>query len=349
MLADPIGVVVDIVAAAEPGLDPAAITTVVAAVVGGRAKRRRLAQAVLDRPAVLTDGRSPAARVVGDLLIALRKAGATSICAPVCADCGRELGSLQRRGQDWLCAGCARRPTRCSACGQLRQLATRDRWGRPRCARCPDADGRDPVAVITAQIAGLQPDADREIIAAAVARAASRPAHRQRLAWTLEADPALLTGAGHRAPIPAVLRLIDLLYDAGIAAVVRPACPRCRRVVRLSELLDGERVCRSCVAKSRVEVCVRCGTQREPATRDEQGHAVCPNCLVADPANLETCRHCGRRRPVSTRSAYGPLCASCPPLPSQVCSICQHSAPPSLSGWGETPGSLEFLARGREE
>ena len=331
VLADPIGVVVDVVAVAEPGLDPAAITTVVAAVAGGRVKRRRLAQAVLDRPAVLIDGRSPAARVVGDLLLALRQAGATNICAPVCADCGRALRSLQRRGQDWLCAGCSRRPARCCACGQLRQLATRDRRGRPRCARCPDSDGRDPVEVITAQIAGLQPDADREVIAAAVRRAASRPSHRQRLAWTLEDDPALLTGAGHRAPIPAVIRLIDLLCDAGIAAVVRPACPRCRRVVLLSELLEGERVCRNCVARSRVEICVRCGTQREPATRDEQGQAVCPNCLVTDPANLETCRHCGRRRAVATRSTYGPLCANCPPLPIEVCSICQQSAPCGMS------------------
>ena len=42
-----------------------------------------------DRPAVLADGRSPAPRAVGDLLIALRKAGATAISAPVCAECGK--------------------------------------------------------------------------------------------------------------------------------------------------------------------------------------------------------------------------------------------------------------------
>lgn len=51
-----------------------------------RAKRRRLAQALSDNPAVLADGRSPGPRVIADLLLALRKAGAARISAPVCAD-----------------------------------------------------------------------------------------------------------------------------------------------------------------------------------------------------------------------------------------------------------------------
>jgi 3-hydroxyisobutyrate dehydrogenase-like beta-hydroxyacid dehydrogenase len=85
---------------ARRGLDRAAITDVVSRVAGGRAKRRRLAQALLGRPVVLADGRSPAPRVVGDLLIALRKAGADSVSPPVCATCGKRLRTLQRRGED---------------------------------------------------------------------------------------------------------------------------------------------------------------------------------------------------------------------------------------------------------
>jgi len=38
------------------------IEDVVISVVGGRAKRRKLAQALARRPAILTDGRSPAPR-----------------------------------------------------------------------------------------------------------------------------------------------------------------------------------------------------------------------------------------------------------------------------------------------
>jgi hypothetical protein len=185
--------------------------------------------------------------------------------------------------------------------------------------------------VICAQVTALQPDANREVIAEAVREVASRPSHRQRLARALEDNPALLTGAGHLAPVPAVLRLIEVLNDNGITGVVRPTCPRCHRAVRLFRPLGGERACRSCIAKSRAEPCSRCGALREPAIRDEQGRPLCPGCLVAAPANLETCVNCGRRRIVSTRSAYGPLCPACPPLPALVCSTCGENAPCGIS------------------
>lgn len=42
------------------------------------------------------------------------------------------------------------------------------------------------------------------------------------------------------------------------------------RVVRIDKPLDGQRVCRNCIAKSRIEECVRCGARREPGTRDAE-------------------------------------------------------------------------------
>ncbi|MFK8906399.1 hypothetical protein [Streptomyces sp. YS-3] len=89
------------------------------------------------------------------------------------------------------------------------------------------------------------------------------------MVWALEENPRLLTGEGSLAPHRAILKFIDLLHEAGIAGIVRPACPRCRRVVRIDKPLDGQRVCRNCIAKSRVAECVRCGARREPATRDD--------------------------------------------------------------------------------
>ena len=300
-------------------------------VAGGRAKSRQLAAALRARPAVLLDGLSPAPRAVADLLIALRRAGAVSVSWPRCTKCGKELRTYQRRGQDWYCAVCGPRLEPCFACGNVRRVATRDRSGQPRCARCPDGDSRDPIAVICALVTTLQSEAEPEVITEAVREVAPRPSHQQRLARALEDNPALLSGAGHLAPVPAVLRLIEVLNEHGVTGVLRPSCPRCHRGVRISKPLDGERVCRSCLAKARVERCVRCGTMRGPATRDEQRRPVCPSCLVADPANLETCVNCGRRRPVNTRSAHGPLCATCPPLPVLVCSICAESAPCGIS------------------
>jgi len=91
----------------------AVVVDVVISVAGGRAKRRKLAQELSARPAVLTDGRSPAPRVIGDLLIALRRAGATVISPPVCAGCGKSLRTMQRRGQDWYCGVCGPRREPC--------------------------------------------------------------------------------------------------------------------------------------------------------------------------------------------------------------------------------------------
>jgi hypothetical protein len=148
-IADPIGLVTDLVADVEKSLGSEIIEAVVTAVAGGRAKSRRLAEVLATRPAVLTDGRSPAPRAVGDLLIALRKAGALGISLPVCAECGKDLRSLQRQGQDWYCAVCVKETTECAACGNTRRVAFRDREGLPRCSMCPDNDDRDPVEAST--------------------------------------------------------------------------------------------------------------------------------------------------------------------------------------------------------
>lgn len=298
VLTDPIGVVVDLVCAADPALDRAVVEAVVAGVAGGRAKRRRLAQALLDRPILLADGRSPAPRVVADLLIALRKAGAARISPPVCATCGKPLRTLQRRGQDWSCA----------ACGQDRIIATLDRQGRPRCGRCPDQDGPDPLVVLAEVVTRLDPSLPASAVHAAARRVFARPAKLRQLAWVVQDRPELLTGAGAKAPIPAVLRLIDELCDAGAQTITRPACPQCRRVIGLHRRIGGQWLCRNCVAKSRAQPCSRCGAVREAATRDPHGRPLCPNCLLTDPANQEVCVGCGRRRPVCARTVDGPRC-----------------------------------------
>ena len=66
-----------------------------------------------------------------------------------------------------------------------------------------------------------------------------------------------------------MLRLIDMLCQAGAVHIRRPACPRCGRVITLVRPRDGIRLCRNCLAKSKAEPCSRCGAVREPAARDE--------------------------------------------------------------------------------
>ena len=332
MLADPVGVIIGLLCGAEPGLDRQVAGELVQRVAAGRAKRRRLAQALLDKPSLLTDGRSPAPRAAGNLLIALRNAGAVIISPPVCAGCGKHLRTLQRRGEDWYCGPCGLRPEPCAGCGLSRPVCVRDREGRPHCSGCQlKGSDPDPTTIVAGIIAVIDPGVLAETVAAAVHAAAPGAGQRRRLAWALQDHPELLTGAGARAPVPSVLRLIGALADAGAQRIVRPACPHCGRAIALVKPRDGVRLCRNCVARSRAETCSRCGVVREPASRDGQGRPLCPYCLTSDPANLEACISCARRRVVSVRTPDGPLCPGCRPAKTMVCSICARAAPAEIS------------------
>jgi hypothetical protein len=332
-LTDPVAAVVAVVTAVDQAVDQDTVRAAVERAGGGRARRRRLAAALTADPSLLTSGRSPAPTVVGDLLLALRAAGATGISPPRCAACDREVTSMQRHGPDWYCCVCVRRLAlrTCASCGQQRPVASRDRAGQPRCDRCPDRDERDPLAVLTGIITWLDPSLPAGAVADAARRVFARQGKLQRLAWTVESRPALLTGDGAQAPAAAVLRLIDELCTAGAGKITRPACPHCGRVVRLHRRLQGQWSCRNCVAKASAVPCSRCGAAREPAARDSGGKPLCPNCLVSDPVNLEECARCGQRRRVNTRLAEGPVCASCIPRKIASCSVCGRTVPCMVS------------------
>lgn len=321
-ISDPVGLITDLVAAVDPGLAPDRIQPAVAAVTGGRAKSRRLAAALASRPAVLLDGRSPAPRAVGELLTALRAAGATAISAPCCAGCGKPLQTFTRKGQDWYCSACEHRRDCCAGCGKTKRVKIIDRDGQPRCAQCCNVDQRDPISVIHRVVADLDPRIERETIVSTVNQCCRQGAYQQKLAWAIESDPALLTGQGHRAPLRVIPRFVERLHAAGVTGIVLPACPGCHRVVRIDKPLDGVRVCRTCIAHSRIEECSRCSARREPVTRDPDGGPICANCFITDPANLETCLGCGRRRKVNRRTADGPLCPTCHTLPTLTCFLC---------------------------
>ena len=253
-ICDPLGVTAGLIT----GLDRSAVEAVVTTVAGGRAKRRKLAQALAGRPEVLTDGRSPAPRVVGDLLIALVKAGATAISPPVCAECGKTLRTQQRRGENWYCGVCGPVRLPCAGCGNIGRVHSRDRDGHPRCTRCGPG-GPDPVETVARIVATIDPALPPGIVAAAVKAAASQAGKRHQLAWALQDRPALLTGAGAETPVPSVLRLIGRLCDAGATRIIRPPCPQCGRVIALHRPIGGRWLCRNCVARSRARPCSRCG------------------------------------------------------------------------------------------
>jgi hypothetical protein len=250
-----------------------------------------------------------------------------NISPPVCAECGKHLRTLQRRGEDWYCGVCGPRRVPCAACGETRSVTFRDRDRRPRCGQCPPGTAGDPVDIVVDVVTGIDPTLPADVVVTAVSAAVSQAGQRHQLAWALADRPDLLTGAGAEAPVPSVLRLIDKLCDAGTQKITHPACPRCHRVIHLHRRIDGQWLCRNCVAKSRAQPCSRCGVLREAATRDKHGRPLCPHCLITDPANHEACLNCRRRRPVAVRTPDGPLCENCRPVPTMTCSICGRRAP----------------------
>ena len=148
-----------------------------------------------------------------------------------------------------------------------------------------------------------------ETVRAAGRDAVPQPGRRHQLAWAVAERPELLTGAGAQTPVPAVLRLIDKLCQAGAVNIIRPPCPHCGRAVALVKLHGRMRLCSTCAARSRAETCSRCSVERQPATRDEQGQ---PICAVCQPRPIMTCGICGDNGPcVISRATGSPWCRAC--------------------------------------
>jgi hypothetical protein len=291
---DPVAAIVEVVARLEPDLDREVVPAAVWQVAPSRTRRRRLAEAIAADPQVLTDGRSSAPLVVGQLVRALRPLGAARLVTPCCADCGQAARLRSRRGGERICDPCAARArdqtTTCSACGRQRRATHLDRHGQPRCRDCPPEEP-DPLASIRASIARLEPTLPTAAVTGAIQRAAPAPAQRRRLAWALQDTPGLLSGMAASGP-PAVLRLIAELGRLGATRVIPPACPRCGRVVRLGAVHDGQRLCGACSQRLRATPCAGCGAVRAPATRDADGRPRCSRCQQTNPANLEACAGC---------------------------------------------------------
>src|SRR5665811_2315203 len=151
----------------------------------------------------------------------------------VCATCAKPMRAFQRRGQDWYCGVHGPQTAACSVCEKVRPIAQRDRQHQPRCWQHPLSDDIDPIQVLLDVVASIDPSLDTQLVTAAIRTAAPQSGQRRRLAWALQDRPGLLTGAGAQAPVPAVLRLIDMLAEHGSGRIVRPPCPGCGRAVAL--------------------------------------------------------------------------------------------------------------------
>lgn len=134
--------VIAAVLCADPASTPAQVQAAVTEVASHPAALRSLAEAFTADPAALTIGAPPA---VGQLVLALRAGGATSLPVPTCVRCAREGRPLTRSATGkGICSSCRRRELAkaCARCGVVKPVAGRDSERRPLCARCADRPQR---------------------------------------------------------------------------------------------------------------------------------------------------------------------------------------------------------------
>jgi hypothetical protein len=141
----------------------------------------------------------------------------------------------------------------------------------------------DPVAVIAGVVHGAEPSLDRDVIAAAITRAAPSRAQQRRLAAALHDDPGLLTSGRPEGP-PQVELLVRELQPAGAGNLVPPRCAHCGEPRRLVQCDGSLRICSACDRRRRgaAEPCSVCGSARQVAARDQGGRPRCNRCLPYD-------------------------------------------------------------------
>ncbi|MGH3396549.1 MAG: hypothetical protein ACRDPO_17845, partial [Streptosporangiaceae bacterium] len=296
-LTDPGAVIAGIVHDAEPALDLDEIAAAIGRAAPARAQQRRLAAALSGDPGLLTSGRPEGPPQIELLIRDLRETGAQRLALPRCAHCDQPRRLVQCDGSVRICSACdhRRRGTAepCAICGATRQVAARDRDGRPRCARCRPCDSPDPVAAIAAHVSRLGPAPVQPGLDGVIRKAIPQSFQHHQVLWELDQRPGLLAGEGAHGS-PRVNALIQALTAVGAPGIVAPDCPSCGRTVPLRHRRGEVRCCRRCYDQGRLETCSRCGQAGDVASRTAAGGPVCSGCFRRDPANHEQCSNCGR-------------------------------------------------------
>lgn len=347
---DPLAAIIHAVRSVDPELPADVVTQALAETAATRARLRRLAQA-LESSGDLLVGAPPTGPIIVDQFIsALRDRGARSVLAPTCPSCGKASPLVRWHDGVRRCEPCTARTERtaCAGCGKSTVRLALNRAGRPVCRRCDQADRTDPAEIVCAAVGALDPGAKPTSVAAQLIRAVPNAAQRRKLAWALQDDPALLTGAGADGP-PSLIALVDALLELGIRGVVRPACPLCGSIeLALSNTRDGRRCCKPCYRRTAAAVCGRCDRVQTVAGRGPAGEALCAACYRADPVNYEACDACGRSRPVAQRLDGKPRCTKCRRLPIAKCTACGRTRPCTATTKG-TPRCPACAERLREK
>jgi hypothetical protein len=187
----------------------------------------------------------------------------------------------------------------------------------------------DPGAVIAGIVHEAEPPLGRDVIAAAITRAAPSRAQQRRLAAALSDDPGLLTSGRPEGP-PQVELLVRDLLSAGARKLVLPRCAHCGEPRRLVQCDGSLRICSACDRRRRgaAEPCSACGSARQVAARDQHGRPRCGRCLPFDGPDpvAAIAAHVSRRDPGPVRAGLEDVITSAipngaSPQPDEPCRL----------------------------
>ncbi|MGE6738161.1 hypothetical protein ACQKIP_45740, partial [Streptomyces sp. NPDC059900] len=197
----PRALIINVLAATEPGLPTHVIEAAVDQIANTRAKLRRLAQALDAAPHLLTSGAPEGPRLVELLIRALKPHGTTHLVLPRCAGCGQQYALTRVDGPRRLCGNCggkvrstaSRLP--CAVCGKHLLVAARDNKGQPRCQRHRPQE-TDNAARICALLQKLDTGLNETTLTEIAEQTAPKPFQLRALTAELTDRPDLLTGQG---------------------------------------------------------------------------------------------------------------------------------------------------------
>ena len=220
------------------------------------------------------------------------------------------------------------RPFVCSRCGQHKERnAFHRHTGSPVCAACNSVDLTIPESVakknaVADAVMSIKPGVSRRAVISIIEQVAPNRRALSVLARQVAIDPSMLT-SGSSKSTKSVSKLIDALVAAGAKAIQPLRCGSCNSVAKLSNRLDGQRVCNPCYLASREGTCADCGQIRPVRVHKATKRPRCRSCQHKDKSSWEACSNCGVVRPVNKRTDDGgALCVRCYEQPSGICDVC---------------------------
>ena len=117
-------------------------------------------------------------------------------------------------------------------------------------------------------------------------------------------------------------------------------CARCKKLGHIVTDREEGPICRCCYRTDPLfhQDCGGCGRRRPPATRLEDGTALCQACYSSPERQ---CARCGHLRPVNAHREEGPVCKSCYDQPVRLCGRCERVRTIAVRGRG---GQLDICA-----